>query len=147
MDYDKRLVISIQTAMIPDSMRPIIILWSVVHIGSFTVLLFFQGWGTVLVAELVLIIFGGFIPINYHPHLKRVYKYLQSLGLKKRLAFEMEGISVEKLTELLCQAISERRNPQLWRGIVLRDVYKEIMEDLNNCSDGHSHNSNGNAHD
>lgn len=147
MYYDKHLVVPIQTAMIPNSMLSMIILWGIIHIVSFSVLLFFQGWGTALVAEFVLIIFGGFIPINYQSHLKRVHKYLQNLGPKETLVFQMVGISTEKLTELLYQAISERRNPQLWWGVVLRDAYKEIMEDLTSCSDGYSRNSNGSAHD
>ena len=147
MYYDKHLVVPIQTAMIPNSMLSMIILWGIIHIVSFSVLLFFQGWGTVLVAEFVLIIFGGFIPINYQSHLKRVHKYLQNLGPKETLVFQMVGISTEKLTELLYQAISERKNPQLWWGVVLRDAYKEIMEDLTSCSDGHSRNSNCSAHD
>jgi len=124
VDYDRRLVVPIQTALTPDSMLPIVILWVAVHIGSFTTLLFFQGWAIALVAEFVLIIFGGFFPINYQAHLKRVYKYVQ----KKSLAFQMAGVSTEELTELLGQAISERRNPQLWWGIVLRDATQEIVE-------------------
>lgn len=137
VDYDRRLVAPIQTALIPDSMLPIVILWVAVHIGSFTTLLFFQGWAMALVAEFVLIIFGGFFPINYQAHLKRVYKYVQNLGPKKSLAFQMAGVSTEELTELLGQAISERRNPQLWWGIVLRDATQEIVEgEVTNSSDG-----------
>lgn len=114
-------------------MLPIVILWVAVHIGSFTTLLFFQGWAMALVAEFVLIIFGGFFPINYQAHLKRVYKYVQ----KKSLASQMAGVSTEELTELLGQAISERRNPQLWWGIVLRDAAQEIVEgEVTNSSDG-----------
>ena len=141
VDYNKCLVVPIQTAMIPDSMWLIFLLWGVVHTGSFTVLLFFQGWGTALVAEFVLIIFGGFIiPINYQPHLKRVYKYLQSFGLIETLTFQIKikefenkhkgVLLIEKLIELLCQAISEQRNPQNWWGVVLRDAYKEKLDNL-----------------
>ena len=41
-----------------------------------------------------------------------------------------EGFTIEKLIELLCQAISEQRNPQNWWGVLLRDAYKEKLDNL-----------------
>jgi len=51
-DYDESRVAPIQVALVPRLMVPVTIIWFAAHIISFAVLLFFQGWGTALAAEI-----------------------------------------------------------------------------------------------
>ena len=108
-------------------MLPVTILWLVAHVGSFAVLLIFQGWATALVAEFGLMLFGGIFPINYQSHLKRVYKHAQNLGFKESFGLQMAGVSTDGLSEIIGQAIEERRNPQQWWAMVPRDATQEMI--------------------
>ena len=79
-NYDMRLIDPVQRTLIPYSMLPVIILWQATHVSSFALLLFYQGWGTALVAEFALTLFGVFIPIRYQSHLRRIYARVQHIG-------------------------------------------------------------------
>jgi hypothetical protein len=125
--YDSRLVEPIQHVLIPDSLHPVTILWQLANVTSFALLLFFQGWGTVLVAELGLLLFGGGfpIPLGYQAHLRRLHKQAESLDSTTSFRLLMAGIYPDRLSALIGQAIEEKRNPQRWWGLVLRDALEE----------------------
>jgi len=116
LQYDKSMIYKIQELLIPNSLLPVIILWQLLHIGSFFSILIHQGWGTVLLAEVGIFIIPTFIPINYQPHLKRLLKYSQSLSINSSSEFFAFGISPVELHRLFDHAISEQINPQKWWG-------------------------------
>ncbi len=120
--YDNRLVVPIQMTLVPRSILPITILWVIAHIGSFTMLLIFQGWAIALLAEFGLMHFGGVLPINYQSHLRRVYKHTQNLGSDESFELLTRGVFMDDLIEVIRQAVEERKNPQDWWAIVLKDA-------------------------
>jgi hypothetical protein len=120
--YQRQLVTPIQTALVPDSVLPAMIIWWLSHIGSFAGILFFQGWGTALVTELSLMIFGGLIPIHYAGHLRRLRRHAAQADVQTSLAFTMSGVSIRGVADVAEQALLEGRDPQQWWGAVLRDA-------------------------
>ena len=132
-NYDSRLVVPIQTALVPNSMLPIIFLWITAHVGSFAALLFVQGWVAALVAEFGLMILGCFIPLRYPGHLRRVREYAANLNSKASFALMVAGISPQGLADVADQALQEGRNPQEWWGAVLREALEnEMKEEITN---------------
>jgi hypothetical protein len=122
IEYDQKLIVPIQTALVPDSMLPITILWQTAHIGSFALLLFFQGWATALVAEFIVLFIVGFFPINYQSHLKRVQKHTQNIKFNETFGLLMMGVMIDELIQVTEQAIEEKRNPQQWWATEIRDA-------------------------
>ena len=108
-NYDPGLVAPIQVAMAPRSMLPVTLTWFAAHIISFAVLLFFQGWGTAIAAEIVLICFGWVFPINYQAHLKRIRKHISGQDPAPASAVDLEGVA-----NVVGRSIQEKRNPQEW---------------------------------
>lgn len=133
--YDNQLVAPIQTALVPNSFLIVTFFWYVIHIVSFAILLFFQGWATALVAEFGLFVFGGVLPIKYQSHLKRVQKHMTNIGFNESLPLHLAGISIEDLKKLVNQAILEHRNPQQWWAIVLHDETQKILREKITRSD------------
>ena len=134
--YDNRLVEPIQHALIPDSMLPVTIVWQLAHISSFCLLLIFQGWGTALVAELGLMLFGGILPTGYQSHLRRTLGRAELLDSDTSLRLLTAGIDPDRLFAIIKQAIREKRNPQKWWGIVLRDALNKNVSARPNVRDG-----------
>lgn len=123
INYNRSQIEPIQHLLIPDAMFLRSILWLIVHVLSFTLILLFQGWGTALVAEVALAILGGFIPINYQAHLRRIQQNLPKAISSKGLVTQMTiGIVPQKLQELIDHGIAERKNPQRWWAEVLQKV-------------------------
>jgi len=121
-NYDDNLVVPIQHALIPDSMFKTTIMWQLAHVSSFIILLFYQGWGTALCAEIGLILFAGVLPINYQSHLWRIYGSTKKMDFRNVMALLSVGVFVDKLTSIVHQAAKERKNPQKWWAIVLRET-------------------------
>ena len=111
-DYDNAHVAPIQIALVPRSMVPVTLVWFAIHIISFAVLLFYQGWATALAAEFFLIGFGWIFPINYPGHLKRIRKHLNDSN--RLAASQVPDADLENVAEIVNRAIKENRNPQEW---------------------------------
>ncbi len=123
--YDNRLIEPIQHALISNSMLPVTILWQLIHVFSFSLLLFMQGWGIALIAEFGLMLLGGIIPLGYQSHLRRIHKQVKSLDSTITFRLLSAGINLDRLFTIIDQAIQEKRNPQQWWATVLRNALKE----------------------
>jgi hypothetical protein len=120
-DYDPRRVSPIQMALVPSYMTPVTVAWFAVHIGSFAVLLYFQGWGTALAAEIALILLGWVFPIHYTFHLKRILKHTDDAGFAdSRLLTEAE-VSPGAVKDVVAAALAQKRNPQEWWATLVND--------------------------
>ena len=122
IQYPNNLVIIIQNILIPKSILPFTIVWIISHIGSFGILLFFQGWGVALIAEFIVLFFSVFIPINYQKHLKLIHKRSQNLDIANTLYLHNMDISINDIATLINEAIDEQKNPQLWWSEVLTEA-------------------------
>jgi hypothetical protein len=112
--YDHRLVATIQTALVPRFMLPVTLCWFAAHVGSFAVLLFFQGWGTAVVAEAVLILLGWALPVNYQAHLRRIQTHGAAGPAVAIATLETAGVPLNEIIGLVDRAIDNERNPQEW---------------------------------
>lgn len=113
-NYDPRRVAPIQMALVPPFMAPVTLTWYAVHIGSFAVLLYFQGWGTALAAEIALILLGWVFPIHYSFHLKHILKHAGGAAFTDSALLKEAGVSPDAVTAVLKRAVAENKNPQEW---------------------------------
>ncbi len=113
-DYDESRVAPIQVALVPRLMVPVTLVWFAAHIISFTVLLFFQGWGTAIAAEIGLICFGWVFPINYAGHLKRIQKHIAEQDPGENSDPQSTEVDLAGVADIVARAVKEKRNPQEW---------------------------------
>ena len=111
-EYEPGRVAPLQIALVPRSMVPVTLIWFAAHIVSFTVLLFFQGWATALVAEGFIIGFGWVFPINYPGHMQRIQKHLQAPDASTSSTLAADDLA--GVTAIVDRAVRENRNPQEW---------------------------------
>jgi hypothetical protein len=119
VQYPTHLLTIIQNVLIPNSILPFTIVWIISHIGSFSVLLFFQGWGVALIAEFIVLFFSVFIPINYQKHLKLIHRRSQNLDIANKLYLYDMDIHINDIASLINEAIEGQKNPQSWWSEVL----------------------------
>lgn len=113
-DYAPRRVPPIQLALVPPFMTPLTLAWFAVHIGSFAVLLYFQGWGTALAAEIALILLGWVFPIQYAFHLKHICRLTDGADFANNSLLREADVSPDAVKAVLAIAVAENRNPQEW---------------------------------
>lgn len=113
-DYDPRRVPPIQQALVPSFMTPVTLAWFAVHIVSFAVLLYFQGWGTALAAEIALILLGWVFPIQYAFHLKHICRFTDGADFANNSLLREADVSSDAVRAVLAKAVAENRNPQEW---------------------------------
>lgn len=124
--YEKHLLSLIHTALIPNKMLPAFVLWVTFHIVSFTLILFFQGWATALIAEFTVLVSGIFLPLKYQGHLRRVRDYALDPNVRTSTLFYVFNISSSDLAEIADQALREKRNPfQWWKEISHKVFFEE----------------------
>jgi len=111
-DHAPAGVAPIQVALVPRFMVPVTLAWFAAHIISFAVLLFYQGWGTALAAEIGIICFGWVFPVNYQAHLKRIAKHIDDP--EKNTALQSAEVDIEEVADIVARAVNENRNPQEW---------------------------------
>lgn len=128
LQYDRRLVVPIQTALIPDSMLPATILWIVIHLTSFVVLLFFQGWATAVCTEIAVLTLGSLVPVNHRGNLKRIHKQAVNMSSEERLPLTMCGVSVDDLECLVNQAIQNQIHPGRWWAQTVHELIAEKVQ-------------------
>jgi hypothetical protein len=128
LDYDRRFIPKTQDILTPNFLGIIAFLWLVADIGAFALLLFYQGWGTALVARFGLMIIGMIIQPGYGIHLKIVqseliYRMSRSWeAVNGRENTYLESKLIFQLGELVNQALREGRNPQHWWIMVRREA-------------------------
>lgn len=113
-DYDPGRVAPIQMALVPAYMAPVTLVWFAVHIGAFAVLLYFQGWGTAVVAEVALAVFGWVLPIHYLFHLGRLAQRVDDPGFADSALLGAAAVSPADVRQVVVRALKEKRNPQEW---------------------------------
>ncbi|MFH1984198.1 MAG: hypothetical protein ABIL58_20345 [Pseudomonadota bacterium] len=113
-DYDHRRVSPVQLALVPSFMTPVTLAWFAAHIGSFAVLLYFQGWGTALGAEIALILLGWVFPIQYAFHLKHICRLTDDADFTNNSLLREADVSPDAVRAVVAKAVAEKRNPQEW---------------------------------
>jgi hypothetical protein len=97
--------------------------------GALALLLFYQGWGTALVAKIGLMFMGMIIQPGYGIHLKIVQNALnyhmsrswEAVNGKDNACLER---AIYQLSELVNLALREGWNPQHWWVVVRREALK-----------------------
>jgi len=113
-NYDPARVSPIQLALVPSFMTPVTLVWFIVHIGSFAVLLYFQGWGTAIAAEMAIILLGWVFPIHYAFHLKQIRKVTDDSAFLDNHLLKEAGVTAAAIRTVVKKAVLEDKNPQEW---------------------------------
>lgn len=113
-NYDHSRVAPIQMALVPSFMAPVTLAWFAVHIGSFAVLLYYQGWGTALGAEIALVLLGWVLPIHYLFHLKQISSVANNAAFEDSSLLREAGVSPGAVRAVVAKAFEMKRNPQEW---------------------------------
>ncbi len=123
INYNNELVKMIQIELIPDSLFLETMIWQISHVTSFVLILFYQGWITALIAELIIPFFCSFLPLFYQSHLRLILKYFRLTDIEKHMRLSLIGVNFLELFVIIEKAVQEKRNPQLWWGEVLKETY------------------------
>jgi len=123
VNYDYSTMQHIWQSLIPEANLPLVILWKISGIVSFSCLLIFQGWATAICAHAAIVLIAELIPINYGRHLKRIQaSFPRDLAGEQYWLLIGAGISYTELGAIIDQAINEHRDSEQWGCEILGDT-------------------------
>lgn len=126
--YSIELFEFLRDAIVPDFLSFRFALWFGSHLASFTLILFFQGWATAMLAEAFLFVPLEIRPLRYQRHLSDTYRHLLRMRAVQHVSLMVAGVDLADLRTLVSQAIDEDRDPQQWWGEVFaRTRRQELM--------------------
>lgn len=123
--YDKSFIVPIQLSIFPDSLKFISFLYFLSEIGSFSIILIYQGWAVAIISLLAAYLLTGLIPINYTKHLKRIFKYLMDPKCNALFNLTRQGIRTNQIVKMIDKSIKYKINLQDYWAIYYSEKLSE----------------------
>lgn len=115
LQYSRSAAQQISEILVPMSIVNMVStsLWQILEVVSFASVLFVQGWGTAIVAQIAFLLMSSLLPVRHAGHIRRVRVHAFTLlpGEQVRLTALGAWPGVLEVIEI---AFRERRNVQRW---------------------------------
>jgi len=121
MGYDDSLLPVYQLKLTPNWTVPIIPVYMVSQVASFSLLLFSFGWGVAVLAHVIAYAITIWIPIPYSLLMPSIKTHLVRSSEMVKFAAFTERFDTERFILLIDEALSERRNLGNWWAKILQE--------------------------